>query len=106
MAWNIKRALNRYDYAVEDLLDVVSELIVGEMVNSATFFKAVDTGNYRSNFRWRKTGKKKREIFNNTEYAIWIELGTSKMSSRPVMRFGLLNAKQVLDRRLGVTLHE
>jgi len=101
--WNINGFLNRYDNAVEDLLDVTSELMVGEMVKATTFFKAVDTGNYRSNHAWRKTGKGKRRIYNNTLYALFIELGTRFMAARPVMRLGLLNAKNVL-RKIGINL--
>ena len=101
--WNIGRSLGKYDRSIEDLLDVTAELMVGEMVKSTTFFKAVDTGNYRSNHAWRKSGDKKRRIYNNTEYAVWLELGTSRMIGRPIMRLGLLNAKNVL-RKIGINL--
>lgn len=103
MAWDIKGALRRYDGAVEDLLDATSELMTGEMVKAATYFRAVVTGNYRSSFRWRKIGKGKRRIFNPVSYAIFIELGTRFMAARPVMRLGLLNSKNVL-RKIGINL--
>lgn len=102
-AWDIKGALRRFDGDIDDLLDISAELIRGEMVKSATYFKAVDTGNYRSSFAWRREGRHTRRVFNPVSYAIFIELGTRFMAARPVMRLGLLNSKNTL-RKIGINL--
>jgi len=50
----------------------------------------VDTGNLRGNQSFEiNEGEKEVVFYNNTEYAPYQELGTSKMSAQPFLRPGI-----------------
>lgn len=79
-------------------MNVAVEFLKSDMIarTSGTYgedLKAVDTGNFMNNFDKEVTREGLEvigTISNNTEYAIYIELGTDKMNARPIMRTALI----------------
>lgn len=43
----------------------------------------VDTGNLRNSYQTEKTGRGSAAVYTNTEYALFVEMGTSKQAAQP-----------------------
>ena len=79
MSWNISGAAKSARSAMELQLDLMADMIVGQI----TTHTPVDTGNLKSNTDWRKLRRLARRIFNNTDYALAVEFGTPPHTIRP-----------------------
>ena len=89
--WNIGGVLKAQEQRLDDVLDLAAEIVVAEIKVRTT----VDTGKLRSispaigeGTVSEKSGHLKRRVFNNTEYAPYVEFGTTRMEAQPFMRPG------------------
>ena len=83
--------IKKFEKQVDNALDIASLFLAEEMQKTANgdrgvYLQAVDTGNFRNSFDWRRKNSDTNEIFNDSEYAIYIEFGTVNMRPRPIMR--------------------
>jgi len=82
--WYIKDVMNMTDDVLEAKLDLAADIAVGEIKTRTP----VLTGNLKGNNNWRRINRFVRRVFNNTEYAIFVEFGTKKQTPQPYMRPG------------------
>ena len=61
----------------------------------------VDTGNLKGNTDRRVISRDRVRVFNNTEYAPYVEFGTYKMDANPFMRRGYRRAKAEIRKVFG-----
>jgi len=72
MAWNINGASREMESASEFQLDVMAEIMVGEIQTRTP----VDKGQLKGGTRWRMIGKLARRVFNNVQHAMPQEFGS------------------------------
>lgn len=83
---------------MKDKLELAGAFVEGEAKVNIINMKAVDTGKLLNSIDHEMIGKLKVRIGTNTEYAVYVELGTSKMSPRPFLRNAVnLNKKKIKD---------
>jgi hypothetical protein len=70
--WNIKGAVNAIKRPVNDRLDLMADVFVG-YIEPLT---PVDTGDLAGATQWKVPREYVRRVFNNKDYAIWVEYGT------------------------------
>lgn len=85
----VKRALNEWGQAYE---------------NHAADYAPVDTGRLQNSIKHKPQSKDTEVVYTNVEYAIYQEMGTSKMKAQPYMRPAgenhLAEYKSIIEREL------
>jgi HK97 gp10 family phage protein len=94
--WRIKEVVRAQEMRLDDALDLAAEIVVAEIKVRTP----VDTGKLYSNNIWEESGHLKRRVFNNTEYAPFVEFGTVYMEAQPYMRPGYRAAIPKIKRML------
>jgi HK97 gp10 family phage protein len=74
--WRIKEVVRAQEMRLDDALDLAAEIV------------------------WEESGHLKRRVFNNTEYAPFVEFGTVYMEAQPYMRPGYRAAIPKIKRML------
>ncbi len=73
------------------ILDKYLENVADNIFKDAQQKCPVDTGTLKNSIKKDKTGNKEYTISANTNYAIFIELGTKKMQAQPFLKPALKN---------------
>lgn len=76
-------------------------LIAAEYVRSmAVLICTVDTGHMRGSYDKKVVDDDRARIYNPVEYAVHVELGTSKMKAQPSLRPALYGSTRAVKRLL------
>lgn len=81
----VSKAIKANEAGIEKELAKTAVLVTNQTKRNLTDLKAVDTGQLRASYAWKKN-KNGYVVFSNVLHAIYIEFGTRKMSARPAFR--------------------
>lgn len=94
--WNTSAVLRAQEARMESILDLCADVVVAEIKPRTP----VRTGFLRGGTAWKKIGKLARKIFNDVEYAVYVEFGTRFMPPQSFIRTGVAAAKPKIERLL------
>lgn len=94
--WNIDAVMR----GQKRRLDATTTLAADAVLAEITTRTPVDTGNLKDNNQKRRISWDKKRVFNNTEYAGYVEFGTDKMKAQPFFRPGYRAAKTKVKKLL------
>ena len=92
--WYPERFITETKKTYSDKLDKVGKIVAEEAHRIAP----VDTGDLSNSIDYTRMSEEVVRVGGATEYAIFVELGTSKMPAQSYLRRGLDNSRKVIQR--------
>ena len=87
--WYIDGVMRGQQRRLDKMTTLAAQIVRSEIVTRTP----VATGNLKGNTSTRRIDDLRKRVFNNTEYAGYVEFGTVKMGAQPFMRPGYRAAK-------------